>query len=725
MENVKYRPVRISLIQTLPGKEFQVACSLREACLKAKINKYSLFKTLGGFDLIFIYEDIGYDKDYILEFDSNKYITNKSELYCYCEDKVTDLKGINSFDLAGLVRLKFDSITKNPIQTEQQLISKIKRIIGEEDCIIGSLTDLFFILPRVDFSEVCTFINELNNIIHSSGDMNNIKSFSYLSINYLAFLDHTFCDDEQHFPTKESFVLKFKSSLSKTIDTDLYPSLNIVSNTENIQEIKEYFLRYPYRVSSSLGYQDVVVRPKLITKIAHDITELVCHEDCIDFKDCINILKKIESRSSLLSEITWADFIYDLLHFRYYKGKLIHSTSTNITFNWQVGDRNHSIISGEETDEIHSHDTEEKYYDFDLLRDIFKERAISTAKYLYSFERLVRDPIFKYAYSDMLLFPLYMLVEASNRRKEVLEMEKYNLPGKTDQIKKIESEAAQFSRIACDALSSGCEIRSNGIHVNIEQKYSRFTKIKGGIIKALQAIEYIPTNLFQQASASPWYGFINIWEQSHIALLEEVICIPQRILWEPKDWWILWHECAHIFIDRDGKRNENCDGTSLISENEPSIRAFLSDKNIHDTWKQFLTEIAAEIIGYEFGFCQNFELFFRSYWRYFFSLRETGSHLRHVEPFIMRSFFVYLWSIYKDREIDACFDRLMQNDNDLHSEMLQHIEKIEKIINSKIYSKDRFIADSLTTIKELCPFIAHIDRSLNGLEKFSKERMAF
>ncbi|MFT5700284.1 MAG: hypothetical protein ACI8ZB_003156 [Desulforhopalus sp.] len=700
---------KISLIQTLPGKEFEVVTALNNAFKHSKTENYFFLKALGGFDLIAFYEDTNFINDSVLEYKPFNYVTNQNEIFCFCKSENKPIPALKSCDFVGLVKFSFEFQGDSPLQVEDEFYDLLKATVREQDSIIGSLTDLLVIVARNDFQEIVSALKEIQDVAGNYTKISNFKTFSYLTINYTSLFDGRF--DEVYYrdliSNKNKFDFFLNGKLNHKIDTSIFPSINITSKPKYRQKIKKYFLNNPYRVSNTLGSHDIVVRPKLYSKIDPDT-----HQGDFD-----KLVSDFENRENLETKITWADFVFDLLNFRFYYGKYLHSTNTNISYDWESGE---DTYKGENSDigSEFSYKEDEILYSTDELDKIFGERSRSVARHLMSFDRLSRDPIYQSAYDDMILYPYYMLVQAS-KKTDVIDQKLLLESNKSDSsVANIKYERALFARTACDALANGCELRSNGVHTNIEQRNARFSKVKGGIKKALRAIEFIPTKIFSQTTIEPWYGYVNIWEQSHVFQIEQVIYIPQRILWEPKTWWILWHECAHIFIDCDGRRDENAKSHSIMSEESPAIRAFLADKSLHSTWLSFLNEIAAEIIGYEFGFCENYQLFFSSFWKYIAAVRDSGSHMQSIEPYILRTFLVYIWSKYKERDIDSVFHKLYNDIEELHSSFLAHIKKVEICLGTNVVHKDRLIADSVGIIRELHAFIKHIEDSITKYEEF-------
>ena len=140
-----------------------------------------------------------------------------------------------------------------------------------------------------------------------------------------------------------------------------------------------------------------------------------------------------------------------------------------------------------------------------------------------------------------------------------------------------------------ELLGHGLELRSYGTYDNVERPYGRFAKLKGGVQRALMAMEFLPTKILDRA-AEYWYGFINAYEEPKFFQLHEVIYVPSESLWKPKTWWALYHETAHILIDRYDY---------LASEKVPCIKTFIAPRTGYLASLKFFTELAAEIIGYE------------------------------------------------------------------------------------------------------------------------------
>jgi len=136
--------------------------------------------------------------------------------------------------------------------------------------------------------------------------------------------------------------------------------------------------------------------------------------------------------------------------------------------------------------------------DVDLSKTLewyFPDAAPMLATQLYALNSLSQNPITGSVFKDMSYYPDYIIFMGQGHRD--------------DKKEPVPSRGYDFAK----NLSLACELRSYGIYGHVEKQYGRFSMLKGGVQRALLAIEYLPAMILQRSFRYPWFGFINVWEE--------------------------------------------------------------------------------------------------------------------------------------------------------------------------------------------------------------------
>jgi hypothetical protein len=269
------------------------------------------------------------------------------------------------------------------------------------------------------------------------------------------------------------------------------------------------------------------------------------------------------------------------------------------------------------------------------------------------------------------------------------------------------NKTEDFAIKVSESLRYGADLRLYGTYGRIEEVAGQFSSLRGGGQRALLAVAALPTCLMKQKGID-WPGFI-VSGTYKFSTQNCVIHVPTEALWEPHSWWALYHETAHLLIDYDSK---------LVNQDLKEIKLFLAHKEPR-FWLKQVTELAAEVIGYEFGFYGNFDLFMELIWNYLINTLPAASspgydRLSSYEPYIIRTFFVFLFEeIYRKKNLKV---KVYYDDQKLYDLLLVHIEKIEKIIHTDFKEKQYIAAKSTVLFRELQPFAKHLYHRCNDWE---------
>ena len=644
MENsIGNQSIKIACIQTIPGEELDVKSCFEKACKEVGIKKYIFLKGFGTFDIILFYltEGLGF---HLSKAGPIHKVLKSNLLLCYPYksvnvDKMFSLLSTKLF--TGVSLLKINPALQNYLPgIENTLRAYISRNTN------------WFILGSLGWNEIILLINE-NNIDRLCRELFNVgllmyvekdkkfsilaKTFSFIGMNYKIIPPIE--EIRAGFNKSRKFLDK-NSSLKNTEilveGSTVTPSLEVAVKPTSMPAIKRYFSYKGFQTYTSLGKQDLIIKPK--------------------------------------KKMTWSHFLALVLHFRHrYRGK-VFSTSIRLS------------LDAEETNPIRHKDIPYRIKPFDFsyadLAGAFGDTmALPLANHFYSFSNLSQNPLCGSAFVDMLDYPPYI----KNIGVRLHQNGQDTLP---------------FAQGALQVLRYGAELRSYGTYETIEEITGRFSEFRGGCQQALLAIEFLPSQILGRLGLG-WKGFV-VTGHHKFFHVNEVINVPTEALWDPQTWWALYHEIAHILIDNR---------KDWIDYELPSIRQFLANKSNHDYWIRLITELAAEIVGFEFGFFGNYKFFFEQLWNHLLKIDPFQSKNIAVETYAIRSFFTKIFEGHfrKSSNVERVTKEQFRNLDFLYQELVAHMDLIEKTVNKALFKNKRFLAaENALLFKELYPFAVHL-----------------
>lgn len=676
--HVANKAIKATFIQTKPSDEFDVVRSLYKACKELEVENFAFYKVLGGYDILFLYEADSFEP-LITKYGPIQGILKFNTLLsfsCYDGDSrhkksLFPLPPEHPFLGAILIKLNPHTSCHSPC-LEEKLIKTFDGL-GVDYHLLGTLgwNEYIVFFSGENLNAILALLNNLNSGSEDSQIV--LKTFSYLMISYEFLVENLYNLTEEICVEDVCKKIQYEEKISLPICNTISPSIHISAQPIYYDCIRNYWTNEGYVARESLGKFDIIVQQK-----------------------------------QKQQENTWSDFLSKLLYFRMKFKHVIFSTNTQINFvNGNSNDPQYVVYDEDEADKVlkKAFVAEDNSIPFDYKKDLeesYGNSAYLLASQLYTFNKLAQDPLSGHAYSDMTYYPLYILLEGQNLK------DKKNLE--------------TLARKTADSLSLGCELRSFGTFGHIEQRTGRYAKLKGGVQKALQGMQLLPSIVFKRiadinVNEYHWLGFINVWREEYFSQLDQVIYVPQDSLWEPTDWWPLWHEIGHIVIERDAAGD-------FISNDSNLIRAIVSEKIDPKAWQNNLVELAAEVIGFELGFCEDYDLYLECFWSHIYSVRESLADTSGVEPYAFRSFFVDLWvkyykqSCHNDDGQKSILINLFDDDW-IHNSLLEHFSRIEKIINDKfpadnfkIEDKDFLVALNIQQVKDQHSYGFRISKAL-------------
>lgn len=609
--------IKISLMQTLPGEEFFVAAALEKACIEAKLEKFAIFKGFGSYDIVFVHAW----KDFssvLTEFGPIPGILKTTKSFCYhhaVSDSNEFFLNLNKKVCAAITIIKISNDDNICCYgSELAIIDEMTTISGDDIFFFGTLgwNELIAINAGDDINDV---IGRCMIPSYSTTSKYIQKTYSIFAINY-KFLPY----DKPYEELKSH--LYSASFLNSDISPVVAPIITITCFPGATKKLVSFWRDERYDISDLIGKEDIQILPK--------------------------------------PNLKWADVIYDLFSFRHEFKKLIHSTTTYISFSGDV-DRDKVIVSSEPLPEFD--------YDFERVKSICDDKGVVLATTLNTLKGLIKNKIVCDAFTDMTKYHEYVIEFAS-------EMTPKARPNFIDQVS--------------DIINKSAEIRLYGTYGTIEENVGQFNRLRGGVQRSIQAIMLFPSALLKRTMDEfeyNWKGFVSV-SNHQFYNSNEVIHVPVEALWNPGMWWAINHEVAHIVINNlllD-------DDTGIVDDKSLELKMFLASKNNPTHWLHLITELAAEYIGYELGFYGNYDLFLKKVWTYLKALLPKNLLYSPLTIYAVRTYFVR----FCEKMVQATQKGLIYDpDYDtIYEDLVAHIEEIERILGSTTSEEfQSFVAD--------------------------------
>ena len=264
--------------------------------------------------------------------------------------------------------------------------------------------------------------------------------------------------------------------------------------------------------------------------------------------------------------------------------------------------------------------------------------------------------------------------------------------------------------IAAKLIKEGIELRLHGIHGTMGEIALQLPPLRTGVHRILTAIETFTYLVIWNRFQLIWSGFVNASSERFFSSVE-IINMPYANLYTPTDWWGLYHEIGHIFILANHDEN-------FLTRNTPTVNFFLaSTKGNQEEWLDLLHEVAAEIIGFELGFYNDFHLFSDCLWKYLKNILEEERDKddeslseRRLAEYFIRSFAVKLYNEFiRGAETDEI--PVFEGAHSMYPEFCAYIEDVYKnVLREKVsHSEVGFLAAKHSrTLVNMKKFLFHV-----------------
>lgn len=355
-------------------------------------------------------------------------------------------------------------------------------------------------------------------------------------------------------------------------------------------------------------------------------------------------------------QMKWSMLLAKLLKFRKLFSNAIISTSTGISTTYATRKEVLSVFPDFKLD------GPTKYIYSDLEK-LFGDEAYVVANTFNTFRGLTENVTIRDAFSDMLEYPAYIQSYAKNLQDE--------------------TKRANFSVLTSEYLKRGAELRIYGTHGTIDESVGQFTRLRGGVQRSLSALSLLPHRLLLKHTPFTWKGFTTSGPPLFYNF-REVINVPPNALWGLDLWWGLYHEIAHLIVDKI---------PNLINEDVKELKPFLCQKRNEVSWLDLLTEMTAEYLGFAMGFYGNYDLFLKKLWSYLSQLTPQQTLPAELQFYAVRSFFVDIVDRHYNREPHEVTKDKIEDLDWVYSQICKHIDSIAVICGQKSPEMQEFFSN--------------------------------
>jgi hypothetical protein len=648
--------IKIACIQTVPGKEFDVYNEFDQACSyykkKGELIDYSLMKGIGNFDIILVYASNDFNF-HLRKAGPIEYVLKSNLLLCYqyTNRNIKDIfERLNKKVFSAFCLLKISPGMKNKYPEIDNLLRKYVNAKASECQLLGSLgwNELIIIISGDSIEKISNTLDVFEILLYESE-----QDYYSVILKTLSFISIRY-----DIVTKRNIMDK---GFNKT--TEILESISSLKTTEIIKDESNLFFQIEITAKK-------IHRRSIKNYFKNKGFSIV---DSIGKRDLIAIPNK---------RINLAYFLSTLIRFRRtFKGK-IFATNTRIQM---LKTSNIMLKASELSDKIQLFD-----FEYEKLEEIFgQEMASNLSNQFYTLNSLSQNPLCRSVYADMSNYPNY--IKATG---EILKEEG--------------GDFLYFAQGAREALKLGAELRSYGTYETIEEVTGRFSEVRGGCQLSLNSIALFPNYILKRINLN-WEGFI-ITAYPKFQHNNAVINVPDTALWNPMEWWALYHEIGHIVVDNKPK---------WINEKIPEIQLFLSNKSNKFVMLDLLVELFSEVVGFELGFFGDYELYLKLLWEHLNKIDPIQTKDVSLHSYVIRTYFVelFLGHFRTHSNAPSVGKKDFTNLDFVFEGLINHMSKIEKNLDGIQFDNKIFIAaDNAKLIVELFPFAKHMSDRLSEVK---------
>ena len=554
MRTIADSALKISLLQVVPGWEFEVVRDLRKGLGNLNIEPFAIFKALGAYDIVLLYSSPTFDP-LLTRAGSIPGRLRSNEFLCYWsvpkpargrEEGGPKIAGVVSPDtpLLGLCLFKIRPSAQTAVKSLEEALFDFfeegrddprpgKRKDNPHRVAIGTIgwNEIVVLVPGKRIGTLCTDLLKCSSLLYKKGAEYLplvAKTFTILAVNFRDLGENPPLRGEEH-AYQAALASKFREKLTKK----MVPTFSVACRPAEMKSLHDAV------------YETFDKEPS----VAWGRDDLVCQ----------------------VPSMKWGELLAKVIIFRQRNRGKILNTTTSLNFG-----ASGLLSPAQESAESQPPAVSLTRQQYDLLtKKIGPNAADRLASAIYTFNGYLQNPVVCDAFLDMAKYPAGLLARC------------------------LDGQLAEPELSVCTALIRyGAELRSYGAYGTIEEGVGLFSPFKGGIQRLLSAAELIPRILLKRVNAE-WSGFIVAGWSEKFQHVDEVINIPLSHLWSPACWWGSFHEIGHVF--------EKQVPPELWREKEQAIETLLKRQASQQGpfrlyWRGLVGEVESEIFGLWVGF---------------------------------------------------------------------------------------------------------------------------
>lgn len=577
--------IKIIMLQIVPGSEVEVVKAFSQKLTEFNA-EFRIFKALGHYDLLIFYQSPDLSPD-LLNKGSIPYILKSNEILAFPWniEPVSGLPNGQGFDFKKLNRklvgLSFLKINPSVFNQAGTAIEEIFVRYGVEQNNIS-------ILGSFGWNEIILLVHE------------NTFSAAYRTLLEISRLQVLYDDKEKD---TDTFLLKTLSFLGINYSVIEIPDGGRVARA------------FPEKIKSDELF------PRLYVTCCPQYMDHIIEDGSRCFGDPAALLGTEDISFDIIKPKTWGKCIAELIRFRLRNRERIFSSALHVKKSEMIPQRMKKKASKTKckhtSNGIFIKISEDEIKQIsDIRGEPLKDLLVNT---IYTFSSLTQNEIARDSFFDMIKFV--------NETKRLALDESF----KSDTIASL-----------IDRIIFGAQQRASSTFSSIDNTEYRFSPFKGGIQRILQSIELLPASMLSDLGIG-WKGFVSAGEAASFKADLLVLNIPIEYLFQPEEWWGLFHEIGHIYTLEE----EN-----IFDCDNPIIRDFMERvvavKRGEPDWVDMMAlawEVSADIFDYQFGFNCDYETYHRVIWQYLkkYMASRNASSMEQVTSYVFRSLCVSLY----------------------------------------------------------------------------------
>jgi hypothetical protein len=217
-----------------------------------------------------------------------------------------------------------------------------------------------------------------------------------------------------------------------------------------------------------------------------------------------------------------------------------------------------------------------------------------------------------------------------------------------------------------------------GVISDFESSGARMFTFRGGIQRLLLALNAVPKFLIETTCGVFWTGFPVVGFDRRFWHCGEIVNLPVDRVFQPKDWWGLTHESAHVLL----YLNEKWFPLDQLSQSmEQRLGRKLSGSEVVD-----ISEMLLDVFDFVYCFDGDWEFYSKAIWSYLVTSLPGDEYISgRLGSYFLRSFTVYFFYHVTDSNAERLVTAktLFDMYDSFFEELTRRVPKIGKVIGKQ------------------------------------------